>query len=248
MSVWRLEVLRVWRTRRLIVLVGAFIVLGLGDPILTYYTPELLKASTGGIRVIAPAPTPAAAIAGFARSITQIGTLLVVVVGAASLAIDARPALAAFYRTRVRRTAVLLLPRYLTVAVATLAALALGTLAAGYETAVLIGRASPVALAGGLGLEALWMCFALAVVTAWSALVRGVVGVVGCTLATLLALALPAAAGVPASWLPTGLAAGLGALVGAHHSAPLWHGVIVTAGATVLLLVAATRRIQRRVM
>ncbi len=246
MSVWRLEVLRVWRTRRLVVLVGAFVVLGLGDPILTYYTPELLKASAGGIRVIAPAPTPAAAIAGFARSITQIGTLLAVVIGAASLAIDARPALAAFYRTRVRRTAVLVLPRYLTVAAATLAALALGTLAAGYETTVLIGRVSPVALAGGLGLEALWMCFALAVVTAWSALVRGVLGVVGCTLATLLALALPAAAGVPASWLPTSLAAGLGALIGAHHSVPLWHGVLVTASATVLLLVAATRRIQRR--
>lgn len=248
MSVWRPEVLRVWRTRRLIVLIGAFAVLGLGDPILTYYTPELLKASTGGIRVIAPAPTPAAAIAGFARSITQIGTLLVVVIGAASVAIDARPALATFYRTRVRHPAVLLLPRYFSTAAATLAALALGTVAAGYETAVLIGRASPVVLVGGFGLEALWMCFALAVVTAWSALVRGMVGVVGCTLATLLALALPAAAGVPASWLRTSLAAGLGALVGAHHSGPLWHGVLVTASATVLLLVAATRRIQRRVM
>lgn len=71
---------------------------------------------------------------------------------------------------------------------------------------------------------------------------------VGCTLATLLALALPAAAGVPASWLPTSLAAGVGALVGARHSGPLWHGVLVTAGATVLLLIAATRRVQRRVM
>ena len=75
--------------------------LGFGIPVLTYYLPDLVKNAGNGVQIIAPKPTPADAIAGFASNAAQLGTLVVVVVAASTLAIDANPGLAAFYRTRV---------------------------------------------------------------------------------------------------------------------------------------------------
>src|SRR6266545_1028652 len=139
MGPWRLELLRVWRTRRMIALAATFLILGLGVPVLTYYLPELVKNAGNGVRIIAPKPTPADAITGFASNVAQLGTLVIVVVAAASLSIDAHPGLAAFYRTRVHRPILLVLPRYVVVTAASVATLALGTLGAWYETRVLLG-------------------------------------------------------------------------------------------------------------
>ena len=166
MGPWRLEALRAWRTRRLIALAATFLLFGLADPILTFYLPELVKGNANGIKISIPAQTPADGIAAFAGSVAQIGTLVVVIVAAASLAIDARPGLAAFYRTRLRRPTRLVLPRYLTITAAAIAAFALGTLGAWYETSVLLGPVPLAGLAAGFGLETLWLCFATAVAAA----------------------------------------------------------------------------------
>ena len=92
MSPWRVEMLRVWRTRRLVALVAVFVLFGLGIPVLTYYLPEIVRhANTGGVQIILPRQTPADALIGFGQNAAQLGTLVVVVVAAASLAIDARP-------------------------------------------------------------------------------------------------------------------------------------------------------------
>jgi ABC-2 type transport system permease protein len=188
MSPWRLEVLRLWRTRRLIALAAPFVLLGLGLPILTHDLPELAKHSSGGVRVIAPPPTPVDALRGFGQNAAQLGTLVIVVVAAATLAIDARPALAAFYRSRARRASILVLPRYVTVCLAATLSLGFGVLCVWYETDALIGPLRPGALAAGFGLEAFWVWFCVAVVALWASLARGVPAAVGATLASLLAL------------------------------------------------------------
>lgn len=246
MSPWRLEMLRVWRTRRLVALAGAFVLMGLGDPALTRYLPELVKGTANGITVIVPTPTPAAALASFAHTTAQLGTLVIVVVAAASLAIDARPALAAFYRTRTRRPAMLILPRYVAVAVAGTVTLALGLLGAWYETAVLIGPLRPAALAAGFGLEALWVCFSVAVVAVWASIAKSVLAIVGASIASLLALALVNSIGAGSPWSPAALASSVADLVGAHHPGVPWHAVAVTAIGTVLLIAAAIWRLPRR--
>jgi hypothetical protein len=78
--------------------------------------------------------------------------VVIVVVAAASLAIDARPGLAAFYRSRVRRPSILVVPRYVATSLVATIALGLGVLCALYETSVLIGPMRPGALAAGYGL------------------------------------------------------------------------------------------------
>lgn len=239
MNPWRLEVLRLWRTRRVVALLGAFLVLGFGEPVLTYYLPQLVKGGTDGVKVILPPATPFEAMKSFSQEVAQLGTLVIIIVAAASIAIDAKPALAIFYRTRVRRRAMLLLPRSTATAVTAMMALGLGAAAAWYETRLLIGYVSPAALAAGSGLEMLWIGFTVAVVTAWAAVVRSVLAVVGWSLATLIALALLDSISALASWLPTSLSAGIQDALPGGDGIP-WPGVGTTVGATLGLLVFAT--------
>jgi len=228
-----------------VALAATFLILGLGIPILTYYLPELVKNAGNGVQIIAPKPTPADAIAGFAHNVAQLGTLVVVVVAAATLSIDAHPALAAFYRTRVHRPVLLLLPRYVTVAAASVAMLALGTFGAWYETTVLLGSVSFGALMVGLALEAVWLCFVTSIVAAFTSAMRGVLGVVGGSIALLLALALLGNLPSAFSWLPTRLAAS-GADFVQHSAGDVWHGVVVSGVATVAALSLAVNRLGKR--
>ena len=48
MSIWRVEWLRLFRTRRWIALVAVFLLLGLTNPLVTKYLGQLLSNSTGG--------------------------------------------------------------------------------------------------------------------------------------------------------------------------------------------------------
>ncbi|HYZ52963.1 MAG TPA: hypothetical protein VE733_05565 [Streptosporangiaceae bacterium] len=246
MSPWRLEALRLWRTRRLAALAAVYVILGLGIPVLTYELPQLLKHTSGGVRVIAPPPTPVSSLTGFASNAAQLGTLVLVVVAAASLAIDARPALAAFYRSRTRRPSRLLLPRTAVLALAGAACVAAGTGCCWYETDVLIGPLSVAALSGGFGLEILWVCFCVAVVAVWAGLVRSVLAVAGAALATLLVLAFISSIHPVAPWLPTKLAASLASLAGPHPPGAPWRALAITAVATAGLLAAAGFRVQHR--
>ena len=241
MSVWRLEWLRVWRTRRLIVLLGTFVILGLGSPMLTYYLPDIVKGATSdGVQIIVPEPTAKDGIQSFAGNLNQLGTLVVVVVAAGTLCIDANPILAAFYRTRQRGRR-LLLPRYATLTAAVVATLALGTLGAWYETAILLGPLRASDVLGGFLLQALWFAFVTSVVAAAASLVRGVPGAIGAAVALLLAIAaLPALE----SWHPTRLANGVALLVAQQEQ--LWRPVVVTTVTTCLLLTLATNRFARR--
>ena len=239
MSPWRLEVLRLWRTRRLVALLAAFLVLGFGEPVLTYYLPALVKGAANGVKISLPPATPSDAIRAFFQDAAQLGTLVVVIVAAASIAIDSRPGLATFYRMRVRSVAMLVLPRSTSVVAATILALILGTAAAWYETRVLIGYVSPATLAAGCALEMLWVAFTVAVVTAWASIARSVLAVAGWSLATLLALGLLGSISAVASWLPSALASGIQDLLPGHSGVP-WQGVTVTASATLGLLVVAT--------
>jgi ABC-2 type transport system permease protein len=247
MGAWRLELLRLWRTRRVIALTAIFVIAGLGDPVLTYYLPELVKAGGSAVAITLPKQTAADGFRGFAGSAAQLGTLVIAIVAAASLTIDSRPVLAAFYRTRLRRPGPLLLPRYVVVTAAAIAALALGTLSAWYECSVLLGPLSPADLAGGFGLEALWICFSVSLVAAFTGVVRGVLAVAGWSVGLLLALsALGGVIPALSSWLPTRLAGSAAALVGPAPVPDLWHAVLVTGSATIALLALALRRLGRR--
>ena len=196
--------------------------------------------------MILPRQTALDGITGVAGSLAELGTLVVAIVAAASLVFDGRPALAAFYRIRLRRPVRLVLPRDLVVTGMTVAARVAGTLAAWYETTVLLGSVPAAGLAAGSALEALWFCFVTSLVLGFASVVRSAGGAAGSAIAVLLALALLGSVGAVSSWLPTRLSDSLPDLIGPGSAGDIWHAVIVAAAAAAVLVVVAVRRLGRR--
>jgi len=161
LSPWRVEWLRVWRTRRLIGLLFVYAFFGFGDPLLARYMAQIIGSATNSaqIHVTVAEPIPADGMIGYMGSAMQIGLMVGLAMLVSACAIDASYQLAIFYRTRRADLWTLLVPR-LTVSLITMTAgFALGMAAAWYETMVLIGTPSG---AGVLRLLAAGFCYQLA--------------------------------------------------------------------------------------
>ncbi|HEY3871707.1 MAG TPA: hypothetical protein VGM10_25320 [Actinocrinis sp.] len=249
LSVWRVEWIRLLRTRRWLALAGVFVLFGFIGPLVAKYTNQLLSHAGGKgtpIKIIVPPPVPADGVTGYTGNALQIGLVVTLVITAFACAIDARPALSVFYRTRARRFADLVVPRFAVSAVGAVVGYLLGLAAAWYETAVLIGDpgALPVlesALAGSL-----YLVFAVAVAALTATLARSTVGTVG--LALVVMLALPSVGAIPgvSRWLPSALAGAPDAFL--RHTNPdhYQRALIITVLATGCALALAVLRGSRR--
>ena len=152
MNLWRLEWLRLTRTRRLIALIGTYAFFGFVGPLTARYLSAIIDRFGGGdIQVVVPDPIPVDGIVQFTGNIYPIGLLVAVIVAAGALTPRALPEMAIFLRTRVTSAARLVIPRFTVVFAAAAAAYVIGIGIAWYETAVLLG-ALP---AGGLLLGSL---------------------------------------------------------------------------------------------
>lgn len=89
MGSWRLEWVRMWRTKRIVALVATFVLLGLAGPIALHYLPELIKAgSNRGVQgLVFPNVQPVQGIANLGNNVSSIGTLVVAIVAAATLGV-----------------------------------------------------------------------------------------------------------------------------------------------------------------
>ena len=247
MSLWRLEWLRLVRTRRVLALVAPFVLFGFLGPVLAAYSEELLaRASTGNLTITVADPVAADGIGGYVANAMQVGLLVTVVVAAAALALDSRTGLAVFYRTRVRRAAALVVPRAAVVGVAAAVAFLLGTLAAWYETVVLIEVPPAGRVLLGAAYGAVYLIFVVAVVAVAAATVRGTVATVGVAVAALLGLPVLGALPGVGRWVPSAL---IGAPEALLRGAPLDEhlpALAVTVAAVPLLLALAVRLAGRR--
>jgi ABC-2 type transport system permease protein len=131
------------------------------------------------------------------------------------------------------------------VTIASALALALGTLGAWYETAVLFGPISARALMAGLAIQALWFCFVTAIVAVVASAIRGVLGVVGSSIGLLLGLGLLGNLPGASAWMPTRLAGSGGDFV-RHATDGIWQAIVVTGVATGAAVGLATRRLGQR--
>jgi len=247
MSIWRLEWLRIVRTRRLLVLVGVYVFFGLTGPITARYLSAILgRLGTEGVQIQFPDPVPADGISQFAGNAAQIGLLVVVLVAAAALAFDARREMAVFLRTRVASVRDLVLPAYAVNAGVAILALVAGTLAAWYETAVLLGALDPAAVGLGIGYGALFLAFAVALTALVAGVVRSVIATAGVTLVALLGAALVGSLTPLGRWLPTHLVGALDALVRGGAAADYLPAAATTVGLTIAALAGAVALLARR--
>ena len=246
MSLWRLEWLRLVRSRRLLVLVVVYVFFGLTGPLSARYLGQILDRVGGGIKVELPPPRPVDGLAQFASNASQICLLVVVLVAAAGLALDSRTELAIFLRTRVANVQALIVPSYVMTSLAAAGAFVLGALAAWYETAVLLGTPPTGRVLAGIVLTSLFLLFAVALTAAAAYLVRGVLATAGVTIVLLLVLALLGNIPAIGKWLPTTLLSSLPGLAGGEPWSKYLWAALVTLVATVGALVAAIRLADRR--
>ncbi len=208
MSVWRLELLRLFRTPRWAGLLGSFLVFGITMPILTRYQDALFRHVGGGVTVIVPPATPPQGIAAYLQNAMQIGLLVAVLIAAGSLAFDARPEWAAFLRTRSPSMWTLVVPKYAVNAAAAAVCFVAGLVAAWIGTAALIGSVPAEVVVAGSVFGALYLAFAIAVVACTAAVARSVLVAGGLALVVLILL--PAArAGLRAGAVDAERAGGL---------------------------------------
>jgi len=246
MTLWRLEWLRLVRTRRWVALTFVYLFFGLLGPITARYIGEIVKRFGGGVTVSFPDPTPADGITQFVGNASQIGLLVAVVVAAGALSLDAVPEIGTFFRTRVPSLARILLPRFTVTSAVVVGAFALGTLAAWYETVVLIGNVPAGRLLAGWILGAIYLVFVVAVVALVAARTSSVLTTVLATMVILLGL--PIAGIVPdvGEWLPSHLVGALDGMVRGVAFTEYLRATVVTVIAGTVALWAAIRLSSRR--
>jgi ABC-2 type transport system permease protein len=247
MSLWRLEWLRMTRTPRAIALAVVFIAFGLIEPVVTKYQNKLLAHVQRGVHITLPPPTPADAISAYISNAAVIGLIVVVAIAAGAFSFDVRPGVSTFLRTRVSSMRQLVLPRYVVNAVAAAAAYLLGTLAAWYETQLLIGPMPAGSVLAGVLCETVYLALAVALTALAASLVRSTLGAVSIALGLLLALPIIGAWHAADRWLPSALVnAPVDLVSGAHQLQHFLPSLAVTAAAAVTALALAVLRLRER--
>lgn len=246
MTLWRLEVARLVRTHRWMILFGVYLFFGALGPLTARYMREIFEQFGGGMTIEVPDPRPVDGIVQFVSNASQLGLLAVVIVAAAALALDARPEVAAFLRTKVEHAGLLLVPRYVVTVAATVLALVAGTALAWVLTVALIGSLPVGSLLLGTLYGALYLAFAVAVVAAVAGYTGSQVTTVFGGLAVLIMLPLLGLLPALAPWMPSELLGAVSALVEGVPAGEFTRSVAVTLVATAALLAVAIRRFEVR--
>ena len=246
MNLWRLEWLRLVRTKRWVALLGIYVFFGLVGPLSARYLGEIVERFGGGIEVTIPPAIPADGMAQFVSNAFQLGLLVAVVVAAGSLAFDAKPEMGVFLRTRVDRIWDILLPRLTISFLAIAAAFVLGALAAWYETAVLIGGLPVGGTLAGIGYGLLYLALVVAVVAAATSRAENVLGAVLITAVVLLAMPIIGIVDPIGRWLPAHLVGALAGIAGGVEVGEYVPAAAVAVVAAGLCLLLAVRWSQAR--
>lgn len=246
MSLWRLEWLRMVRTKRWLAIFVVFVFFGIIGPLSARYVGEIVEQFGGGIEVTFPEPTPADGITQYSGNVAQLGLLVLIMIAAGALTIESRYEMAVFLRTRVRSPSRLLLPRYTVVAGAGVGAFIAGTLLAWYETAILIGAPEVPAMLLGMAFFSIYLLFAIALVAFAGSALKNVLPTVIVTLVVLLLMPIVGLLPKLGDWLPSHLVGSLDGLVRGATAGDFAGSAIVASAATLALLYGTMRMLERR--
>lgn len=242
MNVWRLELLRLIRTRRWIALFGIYLFFGFLGPFTARYLNEILARTAGqqgGLVVELPPPTPHDGIAQYVSNVAQLGVLVVVVIAAGAFFMT--PEIATFLRTRVERMSGIMVPKYLMASAGAIAAFLLGSGAAWYETEILLGNLPISHMLAGIGYGVLSLLFVVAVVAAVSARATSMLSTVLISIVALLLLPILGLIKGVNDWLPTSLVSAMGPLAGGAAIGDYVKAAVVAIVMIAMLLVLAVR-------
>lgn len=244
MTLMRLELIRLFRTRRFLMLLGIFGFFGVLGPLTARYLPEIVERFGAGVEIAVPPPTAELAMAQYLGNALQIGVLAVAFVAAASLAFDARLEMAVFLRTRAA-IAEIVSPRYIVNMGAATLTFLVGSVVAFVTTALLIETPDVFGSVVGSLLVALYFCFAVALAGLTAGLVRSVPGTALITVGALIVLGIVGLVPPLGTWLPSELVGAYDALI-AGGSFEYWESVVMTLVLSAAAVVGSVALLRRR--
>lgn len=208
------ELLYQWRTKRLLIVCGVFLVFGMISPLVAEFTPQLLGSIEGAEQFadLIPEPTVNDAIGQYVKNITQFGFLLAILLGMGAVAAEKEKGTAAMILSKPMPRWAYLTAKFASQALVYGLAFGLSAVAAFYYTLVLFesANASGFLLANLLLLS--WLLVFVSVTVLGSALGKSTAAAAGW--AALGAVILLIAGSVPkyGALAPTGLVAWAGQL------------------------------------
>jgi len=244
MSLWRVEWLRLWRTRTVWILFGVFVFFGLLGPATARFLPEIMESAGLGGELALPPPSPELAMSQYLSNALQIGLLAIAFIAASSLAFDSKPEVAVFYRTRATIVEILI-PRYVVVTVAAISAFLAGTTTAFALSMVLLGTPDVPATLVGSALIAMYIVFAVALVGLMASLIPSVPGAALLTIGILIILGIAGLIPYLGPWLPSYLVGGFDTLI-AGGEFDYWRSILVTTIASAAAIWTSVILMQRR--
>ena len=234
----RKELAEAWRTRRLPVVAGLFVVIGMISPLTARYLREILQAALGDqLTIPIPAPTAIMAVEQLQKNLAQLGALAAIALAMGSVSGELDRGTAALVLAQPVTRAAFISAKLAALAIVLAISVGLAAVSAWVYTGVLF---EPLPVGGWLAMGALsWLALC-----AWAALTFLASAATGSTtlaagLGFVALVAISLGAIVPAldRLLPTGLTAP--AIVLASGETGINAGALVTAVAGTFVLIAA---------
>lgn len=247
MTVWRLEVLRLIRTKRWMPIVGVLLISGVLSPLTARYFTDFLESfGPKDIQVTAAAATPAEGMREYVGNALQLGILSLVLVSAWSISVDGNREIAVFLRTRVRSMREVVIPKYVVVSSLAAVSFAAGSAIAWVETGALLGSLPVGRTLIGIGTGTLLEFFVVAVVVYAAGRTTNYIQAAVLTVAVIFVMPTLEHVDALRSWLPSRLASNLLELDRSRSAVEYLKPVAVTLVAIPALIAAGIRGMDRR--
>ncbi|MFI1582151.1 hypothetical protein [Embleya sp. NPDC020630] len=248
LGLWRLEWLRLTRTRRWLLLLVAYPGVGLVGPVFARHRDQILEALR--IEGVPPATGMRAdsGMAVYVYGTAQVGLLVGLALMASALAVDHRAGLAAFHRTRMHHTRDLVLPRYTVTLTAVAIAYVLGMLIAWAQVHWMFGSLSARSVLYGAFYGLMGTVVQVSVVAGMAALLRRPVAIFGAGLVVVILMPLASLWRPLRSWQPTELSTAPIELLRGHSAGEYTDNLVMALLISGLCVWLAVWRIGRREM
>lgn len=241
------ELLELWRTRKLIVVVAVLVVFGFMSPILAKITPDLIESLGEGqgteITIILPEPSTKDAIDQFVKNITQFGLLLAVLMSFGAIVSERERGQAALMFPHPLPRETFVLAKFAALAILFGAGLILSAAADFVYTVILFEAPALGGFLALLGLMYLWLLSLIALSLLASTLGRTVTAAGGIAFLFLVVFLI---AGMLTSLAPDKLTAWGRALALEAHSPARWGALAVTLAITGAAIGASCALLRRQ--
>lgn len=202
----RKELLESWRTMRIPIVFGLFLVLGIISPLTARYLPEILKAALGPqLTVPIPEPTTADSIIQLQKNLGQFGALTGIVLAMGLVATEKERGTAAFILTKPASRGSFLGAKLAALAIVLGLATGVAVAVAWLYTAILF---EPGSVLGWIAMGFLaWLALAVwtAITFAASAVTGSAMAAAGVGFVGLVGVSIVSAIPPVGHWLPSGL-------------------------------------------